>query len=41
MKRTIGLVALSVAAPVAHAGGAGGCGSSATGADATNPVGAL
>ncbi|SKC60972.1 ABC transporter substrate-binding protein [Plantibacter cousiniae (nom. nud.)] len=41
MKRTIGLVALSVAAAVALAGCAGGGGSSATGDDATIAVGSL
>ncbi|AQX80444.1 ABC transporter substrate-binding protein [Plantibacter flavus] len=41
MKRTIGLVALSVAAAVALAGCAGGGGSSATGDDATITVGSL
>jgi len=41
VKRTIGLVALSVAAAVALAGCAGGGGSSATGDDATIAVGSL
>ncbi|WP_240773658.1 ABC transporter substrate-binding protein [Plantibacter sp. M259] len=41
MKRTIGLVALSVAAAVALAGCAGGGGSAATGDDATIAVGSL
>ncbi|MBD8515374.1 ABC transporter substrate-binding protein [Plantibacter sp. CFBP 8804] len=41
MKRTIGLVALSVAAAVALAGCAGGGGSSATGDDATIAIGSL
>ncbi|WP_285039620.1 ABC transporter substrate-binding protein [Plantibacter sp. lyk4-40-MEA-4] len=41
MKRTIGLVALSVAAAVALAGCAGGGGGSATGDDATIAVGSL